>query len=352
MAEALLWLWEKAVEPVMMELGFLAAIERQVDDRKLPRIWWIGVGSLARAPFHAAGDHSPGSTQNTISRAISSYIPTIKALSYARQKELDLNTDPRLLLVAMPTLPDTPEIGGTSLNQTSPPIAPPRTIPIFCTNNFYPIYRNQSTPPTRRKPLTGALAEVNKIADVIRESVTASATILESPTVALVLEQIPAYHVIHFSCHGLSDAQHPSNSHLVLRGDTATASGELTVAAIARMNIKKAQIAYLSACSTADNASIRLADESIHIASGFQLAGFSHVLATMWSAEDRACQRVATEFYSLLFKDRRRSAEGQEAKSIEGHGVVSNAFHRAVKKLRDENLTQPILWAAFIHTGA
>ncbi|CUS11099.1 unnamed protein product, partial [Tuber aestivum] len=55
-----------------------------VHDPNLKRIWWIGVGQLSVAPFHAAGDHTRGSTCNTLSRAISTYIPTIKALTYAR----------------------------------------------------------------------------------------------------------------------------------------------------------------------------------------------------------------------------------------------------------------------------
>lgn len=348
MALVLRWLWKIAVEPVLKELGFL---EPAVDDRKLPRIWWIGVGAFSRAPFHAAGDHSPGSTQNTISRTISSYIPSIKALGYAQQKGLNLDTDPRLLLVAMPTTPDTPIIVPTSrgwdVASDSSPVALPGTSPVISSNEI------PTTQPKRWKPLPGVKEEVNKIAEVILErSVTTLVTILECPTVATVLEQLPAHNVIHFSCHGLSDATNPSNSRLVLVGDPNTMSGDLTVAAIANLNIKNAQIAYLSACSTADNASPDLADESIHMSSGFQLAGFSHVLAIMWNAENRACKRVSTEFYSLLFEGRSNSAERQETQSVGGHGIVSNAFHRAVKKLRDDNLTQPILWAPYIHTGA
>jgi hypothetical protein len=102
MEEILRWLWDVAVEPVFVALQYTA-----VDAGSLPRVWWMGVGLLAMAPFHAAGDHSPRSTRNTMSRAISSYIPTIKSLSYARQKPLELlnRPNPRLLLVAMPTTP-------------------------------------------------------------------------------------------------------------------------------------------------------------------------------------------------------------------------------------------------------
>lgn len=41
--------------------------------------------------------------------------------------------------------------------------------------------------------------------------------------------------------------------------------------------------------------------ESIHIASVFVVAGFSHVLATLWESDDYACRQVAWEFYSHLF---------------------------------------------------
>lgn len=299
MNEHLLWLWEAAVEPVLQELGF-SAVD---DDSDLPRIWWIGVGPLAMAPFHAAGDHSAGSTRNTISRAISSYIPTIKSLSYARERELGLlhSPDSGLLLVTMPTTPN-------------------------------------------HKPLKNAIREVEEIERVVNGR--AIVTQMDSPSVARVLHELPSFSAIHFACHGISDASNPSTSHLLLQGiedrDSMSASvDQLSVQAISNINIQCAQLAYLSACCTADNASDNLADESIHIASGFILAGFSHVLATLWESNDLACQQIAVDFYHLLFN-------GQGS----GHRAVSTAFHQAQRNLRAANLRQPIKWATFIHTGA
>lgn len=365
MAKALLWLWDVAVGPIFEELGLGPALEPGLDDSKLPRIWWIGVGILSRAPFHAAGDHSRGSTRNTLSRAISSYIPTIKALSFARQKKLDLHTDPRLLLVAMPTTPDTPAAPavlatpGARAIAGTPPIAATKTAAAvprsYPTAAIYPTYGTPGTPAKKWAPLKSALKEIDQIVAVLRESSasvtdgyycksTPTAIILDSPSVNLVLQKLPAYQIIHFACHGVSDPDSPSNSHLVLLANSSLEPAKLTVASIASMNIEKAQIAYLSACSTADNASISLADESIHIASGFQLAGFSHVLAALWPANDRACQQVAVEFYRRMFNS--------VQPGVEGHKAVSTAFHYAVKKLRDDNLGQPIKWACFIHTGA
>lgn len=356
MGKILLWLWEVAVEPVFETLGLVAINDPvrmgdpvAISDCKLPRVWWIGVGPLAMAPFHAAGDHSIGSTRNTLSRAISSYIPTIKALSYAREKRLELlsNQDSRLLLVAMPTTPDTPAVPASP---GTPAVPGTPSIPATLTSPAIP--RTHGTPAThptlavpgvdakKWKPLKNAIKEVEDIMGMVRNEARI-VTRLDSPSTAQVLEELPAYHAIHFACHGVSDRMNPSNSHLLLLGNTPTEPGMLTVGAISNMNIKNAQVAYLSACSTADNPSSALADESIHIASGFQLAGFSHVLATQWESDDVACRRVAGEFYGSLYKG-----------SEKGHRAVSTAFHYAVNNLRKDILGQPIKWASFIHTGA
>lgn len=318
MAEILLWLWEVAVEPVLEELG-----------PDIPRVWWIGVGPLANAPFHAAGEHSHGSTRNTISRVISSYIPTIKALMYATQKNLELNSlDSRLLLVTMPTTPDTPAIPLTSTVKSSrtkdTPAPSPATAPL---------------PVKRWKPLQKVATEANEIMDAVGSTLT---TRFDCPTMSQVLENLPTHTVIHFACHGVSDRINPSCSHLILCGDNPLEAGKLTVGDISNMNLQNAQIAYLSACSTADNCSTKLADESIHIASGFQLTGFSHVLGTLWSSDDDACRRVAGEFYRTLFK----------GKGGGGHRAVSTAFHHAVLELRKDLWRQPIKWVPFIHIGA
>ncbi|RPB11998.1 hypothetical protein P167DRAFT_574654 [Morchella conica CCBAS932] len=108
MAGLLIWLWDAAVKPVIDELKAQGIVSPDPPDdpSKLPHLWWIGVGRLTILPFHAAGDHFPGTTRNTISNVISSYIPTIKALSYACEKALTFpSTGSNLLFVAMPETP-------------------------------------------------------------------------------------------------------------------------------------------------------------------------------------------------------------------------------------------------------
>ncbi|MCJ1251060.1 hypothetical protein MMC30_008291 [Trapelia coarctata] len=62
----------------------------------------------------------------------------------------------------------------------------------------------------------------------------------------------------------------------------------------------QAQIAYLSACSTAEIKVRNLADESIHLANAFQLAGFTNVIGTLWAADDNAAVEIASKFYEGL----------------------------------------------------
>lgn len=71
-----------------------------------------------------------------------------------------------------------------------------------------------------------------------------------------------------FICHGVSDPTNPSNSHLLLTDSRNSIPEHLTVRDLAAASLKMARMAYLSACSTADNAARGL-DEVIHLASAF-----------------------------------------------------------------------------------
>lgn len=84
---------------------------------------------------------------------------------------------------------------------------------------------------------------------------------------------------------------------------------------------KESDLAFLSACYTADNPDAFLADECIHMASAFQIADFSHVVSTMWPCEDRGCVAVVQSFYANLFKP---------GNTHQGHDIVSISVHDPV----------------------
>ncbi|KAK7220038.1 hypothetical protein V2G26_008041 [Clonostachys chloroleuca] len=79
--ELLAWLWDWIEEPILDMLGF----REYPGDGHWPRVCWILTGSLARFPIHAATSSqwtsSNGSSDSVMDRVISSYSPSIRALS-------------------------------------------------------------------------------------------------------------------------------------------------------------------------------------------------------------------------------------------------------------------------------
>jgi CHAT domain-containing protein len=86
-----------------------------------------------------------------------------------------------------------------------------------------------------------------------------------------------------------------------------------------------------------------LADEDLHLASSFQVAGFGHVIASMWPSNDAICAQVASIFYRDLMT--RSYIKGDNR-------AVAAALHAAVKEIRLQNIERPYLWAQYIHSGA
>jgi hypothetical protein len=104
-------------------------------DKDLSRIWWICTGIASSLPFHAAGLHTPGSIENTLSWAISSYTPSIRALRHAREKANFRSEAQAVLLVTMPETPGYDNLPGVIVDQSHarrgpaaafhPPTGPP-----------------------------------------------------------------------------------------------------------------------------------------------------------------------------------------------------------------------------------
>jgi CHAT domain-containing protein len=140
----------------------------------------------------------------------------------------------------------------------------------------------------------------------------------------------------------------PSNSGLILQ-KRSNEPGEvfeqdrLTAHRIAELQLRHTQIAYLSACSTAENKAAELLDEVIHVVSGFQMAGFPHVVGCLWPAGDLECIEVAKRFYSSVL---------QQSWSGMANGEVASALQEAVMAVRAKDINMPLNWAQFVHCGA
>lgn len=197
-------------------------------------------------------------------------------------------------------------------------------------------------------PLPGTRLEEAEVKAAMGPSV--SIKTLEHPDVGSTMAQLQECNVAHFACHGVSDLLDPSRSGLILQ-TTRKAIEEprqdiLSVREVSQAHLSRAEIAYLSACLTAQNQAIELSDEVLHVVSGFQIAGFRHVIGCLWPSDDKVCVEVAKSFYSELGQDRAARFNVDRAAAL--------ALHKAVVKVREskEYRKRPLLWAQYVHFGA
>jgi tetratricopeptide (TPR) repeat protein len=294
MRKILMWLWDVAIEPILQQLGFTNTPQHE---DHWPHVWWIPVGSLTLFPIHAAG-YFPNNGSNTLDRVISSYVPTIKALGYARGRCTRRKRAESSQTVLMAVMSETPQ----------------------------------------KDPLPFARKEVNDIDALLPRSIPRE--ILARPTKSELLGKIEKCSVAHFSCHGGTDPN-PSKSQIYLE-DWQT--DPLMVSDIARLRLDRPQLAYISACYAAHNSAPELLDEAIHMAGACQLAGFPSVIGTLWQASDLQSAIITGQFYrSLLDKNDKFD-----------FSKVAKALHFAVRNIRNANsqgLDEPLVWAPYIHVG-
>lgn len=292
LTELLAWLWDEIMEPVLTELEVPEA----------SRLWLVPGGPFARLPLHAAGHHADR-RRNMLDRVIPSYSPTLRALLRARGREPAGTAPPdpdTAVVVAMPSTPGYTRLGSVDAETA-----------------------------LLRRHLPGALV------------LNADGT--DPPAKETVMAVLHDCSIAHFACHAMSAAAHPSFSHLVLRDDP---SGRLRVADLAALDLNRARLAYLSACETA-SPPFGTADEAVHLTGALHLAGFSHVIGTLWPVGPDTVT-VTAGFYARVGTD----TGPDPARSAE-------ALHAAVRAMRDgddlpDGLTRtqrPFVWAAYVHVG-
>lgn len=300
MKSLLSWLWDKAVRPVLEHLKIYT--NQHVPPRSvldLPRIYWITSGALGLMPFHAAGRHSPRSTENAVSHVISSYATSTRSLAWALEhgklKSSTTSDDPigAALVVGMPT---TPGLAAFSLI--------PRHL-----DALRPLV-----------PLPNNL------------------TYKESPSSAEIVSKLPHINTAHFICHGVTVLSDASSSSLLLQDVNDTEKVDpLMVRTLASLPLFKARLAFLAACRTADNTQLDVLEEGLHLVGAFQMVGFVDVIGTMWEAEEGAAAEVAEGFYRVLGRKDERD--------------VACAWYEAVMALRGKDTEDVVTWAPFVHFG-
>ncbi|CAH0044575.1 unnamed protein product [Clonostachys solani] len=269
------WLWDTIAKPVLDALGFTET----PTGADWPHIWWIPTSTLVGLPIHAAGYHHQGSTNTVIDRVISSYSSSVKSLIQARKNNQTESEIDRTANKA--------EYGELAV--------------LIGTRN-----------------LPFAPQEVNELEGICKSMELQTLRPLHNREA--VLSALEKCRIFHFAGHGQANSLDPLQSCLVLDGGTLTVDQLFD----SHINQQKPFLAYLSACGTGQISHKRSTDESIHMMSAFELAGFQNVVGTLWNVEDGVCPSVAIDTYTWI-KDKQLT-----------RGSVAEGLHHAVRSLRDK----------------
>ncbi|KAF6743708.1 CHAT domain-containing protein [Ephemerocybe angulata] len=292
-------LWEYVVKPILDALGFTRI--DTASGEVMPRIWWCPTGPLSFLPLHAAGVYRGPNPDSVLHYVVSSYTPTITAITGRVKNGRPIDTKASgLFLTSQPNAPDATPIPGTMREVQS-------------------IFETAKRGGVRIEKLEGGDLSVSGC-----------------------LERMQEFSSIHLACHGSQNATEPLKSRFLLH------KGSLELATILQSKLPNADLAFLSACETSTGEA-KLSDEAVHLAAGMLAAGYRRVVGTMWSIGDKAAQEVATTFYEYLFTRREVTSDGAFDGTLSAH-----ALHHATQQLRlslDDSESSLLTWVPFVHFG-
>ncbi|KAF4946510.1 hypothetical protein FGADI_11148 [Fusarium gaditjirri] len=269
------WLWDTIAGPILEYLGYT-----EMPSGEWPQICWIPTGALSRFPLHAAGYHQDKTGRVVIDRVMSSYSSSLNAILERGAKD-KRDSSAKAVLVAMQKTP-----GSSSLPHA------PKEISI--------------------------VREVCGSMDLC--------TVEPERRTEEVLSELKDCDIFHFAGHGETDETNPLKSQLRLE-NWQTQSLAVSDLLNLKLRYNPPFLAYLSACGTSQIKDKRLLDESLHLISACRLAGFRHVVGTLWEVGDEACVDVA----KIVYQELRDSGMDD--------GSVCRGLHKAVRKIRDTWVT-------------
>ena len=285
------WIWDQIVSPVFSHLGLASPL---ASDQQVPHIWWCPTGVSTFLPLHAAGRYRGGapSPDTALSMAVSSYTPTLRTLIQLRERQAGpISPAAGPLIVAMPQTP-----GATDL--------------------------------------PGAETEASDLAGRFSDSTRLSGP---SATHAAVTEAMEKHLWAHFACHGVQELLAPSRGRLRLHDEP------LTIPQLMALRLNSPSFAFLSACETY-RSGIVIPDEGITLASALQLAGYQHVIATLWQIGITASD-IARHVYDQIL------TQTDGTTDLDADDAAAALRTAILTLLAESPGVPPLYWAAYIHTG-
>ena len=154
--------------------------------------------------------------------------------------------------------------------------------------------------------------------------------------------------ILHLACHGLADQQYGNlfGSLALTPGsraaDDPTDDGFLTLAEIYTLDLRRCELAILSACQTNDGPQQR--GEGVwSLARGFLAAGAKRTVASNWLVDDEAAANLISYYTGGL-----ANAEAKSPTTADH----AHTLHAAKKWVRDQDKWKsPYYWAPFVLVG-
>ncbi|MGB3591022.1 MAG: CHAT domain-containing protein [Nonlabens sp.] len=145
----------------------------------------------------------------------------------------------------------------------------------------------------------------------------------------------PAAHILHLSMHANLDPKTPELSHFVF----TEGSGDnlLYLQELYGMNLK-ADMAVLSACNTGVG-KFKSDKGVVSLHSAFIQAGVPTTVSSLWSAPDKATEKIMLEFYKQLKAGKPKAKALQTAKKY------------YLETTGNKELQHPFYWAGFVING-
>jgi CHAT domain-containing protein len=246
----------------------------------ITRIWWQALGELGQFPLHAAG---PPGQWGALDAVVSSTVPSLRVLHDLRRRR-EPAEERRTLVLAMRETPGLPSLPGTAAEVM-------------------------------------ALPDTQLLAD-------------KDATTANLLQALPGCTWAHFACHATT---YQARDVLPSAGALHLHDGQISIADLTGLAPTNAELAYLSACSTAHSGTA-LADESINLATTFHRLGFRHVIASLWPLDDTTAATAAHAFY-------------EQMPPTPDADHAPHALREVTRRLRAAHPDRPDLWAPLIHSG-
>jgi CHAT domain-containing protein len=188
-------------------------------------------------PLHAAGIYSLSDAECCADYVVSSYTPTLTALSRAQKSNPSFTKlEAKLSVTAVINTHDT-------------------DLP----------------------PLWNVEDEIRKVQAAAEEAsiCVINSCVDEQAIIASVSDALKSANMVHIACHGIQDQDNALLSGFCL------SDGSLTVSRLMDLDLKDAFFAFLSACETA-RGDVKQPDQIIHLAAAMLFVGFRSIVATMW----------------------------------------------------------------------